>query len=283
MAPTTAKATKYVLLRLVKAHDGRPVAELDDATVSAFLALYKGGAPSSQRRVISCAGTFTRWLARQHLIPVDPFRDVDKPRLPRYMPRALGAEQVAAIFDACADRYETLMVSLMVNEALRCVEVSRLQVGDVNMRERVLRVIGKGGHERVLPITDETYSILVAYFDELGLVAGPLIVNKRWPDRQEGLSAAWVSAVVTRVMREAGVKRKRHDRVSPHALRHTAATDMLRNGAHVRDVQAILGHANLKNTETYMPLVVGDLRAAMGGRGYRFPEVAKAKRRVGSE
>jgi site-specific recombinase XerD len=70
-------------------------------------------------------------------------------------------------------------------------------------------------------------------------------------------------------MSEAGIKRYRRDGVSAHALRHTSATDMLRSGAHLRDVQHALGHAHLATTETYLPLVVHDLREAMGGRQYR--------------
>ncbi len=70
-------------------------------------------------------------------------------------------------------------------------------------------------------------------------------------------------------MREAGIKRWSRDGISAHALRHTAATDMLRARAHLRDVQHALGHAHLATTEIYLPLVVHDLREAMGGRRYR--------------
>jgi site-specific recombinase XerD len=68
---------------------------------------------------------------------------------------------------------------------------------------------------------------------------------------------------------DAGLKRRAGDGISAHALRHRAATDMLRAGAHLRDVQAALGHVSIATTQPYLPTVVGDLRTAMGGRRYR--------------
>ncbi|UDY35696.1 tyrosine-type recombinase/integrase [Dermatobacter hominis] len=271
MNEKSARGVGYALLQLGRAHGDRPVGDLDDQTVDRYLDHYADAAPATLRRVIAAATGWVKWLRHRGVLDRDPFWNVEKPSLPRYLPRALDAAQVRAVFQACTNPRDTLVVSLMVNEGLRCVEVSRLQVGDLDLRSRTMRIHGKGDHERMLPITDESWSCLRIYLETFELVGGPLLRDIRWGER--GLTAQWVSDLVRGLMTDAGVKRGRYDRVSAHSLRHTAATDMLRNGAHVRDVQHALGHANLKTTETYMPLVVNDLRSAMNGRSYRFPEV----------
>lgn len=128
-----------------------------------------------------------------------------------------------------------------------------------------MRIVGKGGHERVLPLLDETALALHSYLMEHPCAAGPLV---RSYTRRQSLSAGSISRLVSGWMLEAGVKLAPRDGVSAHSNRHTMATDMLLSGAHLRDVQAALGHAHLATTESYIPLVVHGLEAAMAGRSY---------------
>jgi site-specific recombinase XerD len=123
-----------------------------------------------------------------------------------------------------------------------------------------LLVKGKGGHERVLPITDETWEALVAYLAETGVRSGPVLRSKVRPHC--GLTPKYVSDLVSGWMGSVEVP------ASAHALRHTCAGDLLRAGVHLRDIQNILGHASLATTELYLPWVVSDLRTAMAGRHY---------------
>lgn len=253
MMESTARTSRQALNRLGRQHGDRPVSEISDVTAAAYMDDLAGLAPGTIRGRVAVAQGFCKWLVRNGYLAADPFYDIDKPRLPRYMPRGLTAEQVRDIFHACTVARDKLIVSLMVNEGLRCIEISRLQVHDVDFRDRMMRITGKGMHERVLPMTDETWSCLQIYLEDEDLIGGPMI--RRRDNGAEGLplGAQSVSDIVTELMSTAGVKRRAYDRVSAHALRHTAATDMLRRGAHVRDVQYVLGHSNLKSTETYMP------------------------------
>jgi site-specific recombinase XerD len=158
------------------------------------------------------------------------------------------------------------MVLFMVQEGMRCCEVARLEVGDINLRDDVVLVRGKGRRERVLPLSPQTKQAVRDYLAGWPASAGPLIRSYNHPRR--GITAAYVSLLVTGWLRAAGID------ASAHALRHTAATDMLLCGAHVRDVQAALGHAQLSTTERYLPWLVNDLREAMGGRWYGGPPEA---------
>lgn len=151
--------------------------------------------------------------------------------------------------------------------------VSRLSRSDVerwlSSRPQIAVATQRWGRHGggVLPISDETWMALTAYLSEHPATSGGLVRSYRQEWR--ALQADTISGMVSLWMSEAGIKRRPRDGVNAHALRHTSATDMLRAGAHLRDVQHALGHAHLATTEVYLPLVVKDLREAMGGRKYR--------------
>lgn len=223
-------------------------------------------AQSTRRNRLTVVRSFTRWLVDERYVKIDPCRKVPSLREPKRAPRALPGEQVAAILDACPDRRARLCVLLMVQLGLRRGEVARLEVGNMDLTNELMVVTGKGGHQRVLPITEQAKQAIRDYLSEVGDIAGPLVRSYQFLER--GLHPDTVSAIVRRAMWEAGVKRAARDGVSPHALRHSALTDMLRHGAHIRDVQAAAGHRHISTTETYLPLLVSTLGDAMSGRWY---------------
>jgi site-specific recombinase XerD len=217
-------------------------------------------APATARSRLSQVRGFCRWLIRRGHLDLDPTLDIEGPRPPRYVPRGLRSDAVGAALDACPDTRARLILMLMVEEGLRCAEVAALEVGDVDFDEQLMIVNGKGGHQRVLPLTDDTWGAIGEYLTEHPAYAGPLIRSYNNPYR--GIDASYVSTLVARWIRSAGVE------ATAHRLRHTAASDMLKSGAHLRDVQAALGHVSLSTTQRYLPWTVGDLRTAMGGRHY---------------
>lgn len=223
-------------------------------------------AQSTKRNRLTVVRAFCRWLHDEGHCPRDAGRGIKPLKEPRRVPRALDAEAVARILAACPDTRARVAVVLMVQLGLRRGEVARLEVGDFDLTNRLLRVVGKGGHQRILFITDQARSAVIEHLSVQGTVAGPLLRSHQFP--QQGLHPDTVSAIVRRAMEDSGVKHAPRDGVSPHALRHSALTDMLRAGAHVRDVQAVAGHAHLATTEVYLPLLVGTLQQAMEGRHY---------------
>ncbi len=222
--------------------------------------------PATLRNQLSIVRSFCRWLVKKGLLKSDPTIDIATPRQPRYLPRGLQLPKVAAAFASAPDTRAALILSLMVQEGLRCCEVAELQHGDVDLAERLILIRGKGGHERALPVTVETWKAMNAYLAEHPAQAGPLVRSFSRPGR--GIGARHISVLVSEWLHTADVP------ATAHALRHTAATDMLRAGAHVRDVQHALGHQSLATTQKYLPWVVGDLREAMEGRRYAEPPSA---------
>ena len=239
--------------------------------VRRWLAALEPFAPATRRRRWSTVRTFFSWLVLEGRLRRHPLAGMRGPRQPRAVPRAMKAADVARVLLACPDPRARLIVTLMVQAGLRCCEVSALELGDIDRARGLMRIKGSG-HERLLPLLDEIQERLQDYLAQFPATAGPLVRSYRDPWRP--LDPDTISGLIARVMWDAGVKGARRDGISAHALRHTAATDMLRNGAHLRDAQFALGHAHLATTEVYLPYVIHSLEEAMGGRRYGGPDEA---------
>lgn len=265
IVPLTARNHRTVLGQFATSADCE-VGRLSERHVRRWLEEYEHLAASTRRNRLAVVRTFCTWLHEEGHVPRNPCRKVKALREPRRVPRALAHEQVVAVLECCPDTRARVAVVLMVQLGLRRGEVARLEVGDFDLTNRMVVVCGKGGHQRALHVTEQAYREVITHLSVQGTVAGPLLRSQQFPQR--GLHPDTVSAIVRRAMVDSGVKRAPRDGVSAHALRHSALTDMLRNGAHVRDVQAVAGHQHLATTEVYIPLLVGTLQGAMAGRWY---------------
>ena len=215
----------------------------------------------------STVRAFCLWLVIEGHVKSDPCRAIDPPKKPSGVPRRLRREQVEKLFANLPDARAELICSLMVQEGLRCAEVAALQLAHIDFEEGVLIVSGKGQKQRLVPISEETLRSLRKYLAERPATTGPLI-RSVFKTRQ-GVTAQHVSKMVGDWMTAAGIKSHAYDGTAAHALRHTAASDMVRGGANVRAVQVFLGHSSLAVTERYLGWDVADLRKAAGGRSYR--------------
>ncbi len=261
-----ARNARSILFKFADHCGLRKLKNIGEAHIESWLQTMEHLAPATIRDRLSTVRAFFKWAVRRGYIKRNPAADVEAPKQPRSIPRALPLESIAKVLDAAPDARGVLIVTLLVQQGLRCCEVSRLTMGDLDWNHNTMRVVGKGHHERILPITDETRDALEHYLDEHPASAGPLVRSYRRCHR--ALVADTISGMVAEWMWTAGIKRKPRDGVSAHAGRHTCATDMLRGGAELRDVQAALGHAHLATTEVYLPYLVKGLASAMGGRRY---------------
>jgi integrase/recombinase XerD len=210
-------------------------------------------------RLVALSGFF-KWCVVRDLKSRNPMTGIRAPRVLRTQPRCLKSGQVTATLASAADDRERLVVLLMAQEALRAGEVARLVLGDVDTLERTILVHGKGGHERIVPISDETWSLLTRMHPRW--IAGmPAIPNRVRPGVT--LKPATIGSIVSEALHRAGVN------ASGHALRHTAANDMHERGADLRDLQVALGHQSIATTQIYLGrMAVPKLRKVMGGRRY---------------
>ena len=256
------------LRRFWQGVDDPPVSELTRDMIEAWLASEPDLSRSTARQRLSAVRGFCRWMVLHDIIPRDPTLGIQGAKEPRSVERALPAPSVAATFDVVPDRRGRLILSLAVQEMLRVSEIARLQCGDVDQINGTILVVGKGGHQRVVPLTDATRRAVNDYLSEFPLRAGPLIRSYQHPNR--GVGSNYLSRLVSRWMYQAGIKTRPHDGVSCHALRHTGASDVVDKETDLRVVQQALGHTFLSTTQRYLRRVqVEKMREAMEGREYR--------------
>jgi len=266
LSQDSLRADKYTLRGMIDMVGDIPVGQVTRADVARYVGR-PGMSPGRRRHDLSTLRMFWKWLQLEGHAAHDPTIGVTAPKEPRRLPRGLRTDQVLAVLAACPDLRARLIVLLMAQCGMRCVEISRLELGAVNFDERTVLVSGKGHHQRFLPVATETWEALVSYLD--GRQHGPLIRSKG-NDPSKGISAAHISHLVKGWMRAAGVAE------SAHSLRHTFAGGLLKAGVHVRDVQTLLGHSSLQITSRYLPTIVGDLRDAVEGLRYTEPSPAAA-------
>lgn len=214
---------------------------------------------------------YTAWLCRTGVLEVDVAADVPRVKVPARPPRNLDRAAVARLLDACPDDRATLIVVLMVQCGLRCVDLSRVLIEDIDTARHRLDVRAKGGGGDVthtVHVPDEAWELLVPYVRTLGRSSGPLIANSRRL-QPHPVSANRLSVLVRRWIADAGLKAFPYDGTSPHALRHTCAQDMLDSGAQLEQVRAALGHRTVSTTEEYyLRREPKGLAESMEGRRY---------------
>jgi integrase/recombinase XerD len=236
---------------------GRGLAGVDRQVLFDYLAERTGGgyAARSNARLLSSLRAFFGQQLRLGLRDTDPTALLDLPKLGRSLPKALSESEVEALLqapdiDSPAGLRDRAMVELMYATGLRVSELVNLPATGVNLRQGVLRVMGKGSKERLVPLGEEAQHWLERYLAEARpLLAGGRAVAPLFPGRDGGaLSRQQFWNVVKRLAVIAGIDPAR---VSPHGLRHSFATHLLNHGADLRALQMLLGHSSLSTTQIY--------------------------------
>ena len=236
--------------------------DADEATVAGFLGWLSGTEfaegrryrASSVARTLSAVRSFHRFLMREGDSSSSPAAGVIRPKVPRNLPRPLSVRDVQAILDAPAagdmvGMRDRAILETLYGAGIRVSELVGLDVDDVDFEEGSLRVLGKGGKERVVPFGTFAAAALAAYQRQARPAmararSGPaLFLNQRGGR----LTRQGAARILKSAARRAGVT----SRVSPHTLRHSFATHLLEGGADVRVVQELLGHATLTTTQIY--------------------------------
>jgi integrase/recombinase XerD len=212
-------------------------------------------AGSAQLHRLQHMKSFCRWLVRENLLPSNPASDLMLPRALKRLPRSIlsieEVEQILAQPDTATPvgLRDRALMELLYSTGIRRLELVKLHSGDLDPRRRLLLVReGKGGKDRYVPVGERALYWIGRYLDEAREeLALPGILNLFVSDYGDELNDGVLSVWVKRHMERAGVKKTG----SCHLFRHAMATHMLENGADIRFIQAMLGHANLTTTQIY--------------------------------
>jgi len=227
------------------------VADVDHLLLRRYLAqLGKRAKKSSVGRKLAAIRSFFRFLVRQGVVARNPAELIATPKKENRLPFHLDIDQVTTLVEAPQpdDTYalrDRAILEMLYSCGLRVSELTGLAIGDLDLAGGMVRVLGKGGKERIVPVGSRAIDAVRAYLQGRGELAGSgaLFLNTRG-QRNNRRSVARI--VDLHVLRIAAFKR-----ISPHILRHTFATHMLEGGADLRAIQELLGHASLSTTQKY--------------------------------
>lgn len=267
LLPKTGQKTEGVLRSFSLCFGRRPVERLSMKDIERWMALQvkEGLKPSTRGYNLSRLRGFVGWLRRRRLIDHDPMLEIHAPRRPRRVVHILEPEQTEAVIGSAPDTRAQAILWLMYVCGVRCVEVARLQVEDWNRNSAVMRVIGKGGHEREVPILPVVKGALDAYLSDFPASSGPLF--RSYIHTGKGLTPNYIGDMVARWQKDAGVKLRPYDGISAHAFRRTAATELLRATNDLTSTQELLGHASPATLTPYLQRAnVERVRAALDHR-----------------
>lgn len=233
-----------------------------DCVASRFKARY--GARSSARW-LSCVRGFYRHQVQKGRLAVDPSADLDLPKLGRNLPDSLSEQEVTALLgapdvDSAVGLRDRAMLELLYATGLRVSELTGLTMAALNRRQGVLRVVGKGDKERLVPVGQTALTWIERYLADArpALLAGRASTPVLFPSRRgRPMTRQTFWHAVKRYAREVGIVRD----ISPHTLRHAFATHLLNHGADLRAVQMMLGHADLSTTQIYTHIAQRRLKA----------------------
>ncbi|NOR71145.1 MAG: site-specific tyrosine recombinase XerD [Methylomarinum sp.] len=234
----------------------KPLLRVEESDIALFLdSRYKEGVGArSSARILSSLKRFFGYLHREGAIETDPTVLIEAPHIGRTLPESLSETDVdllinaPEITDALGFR-DKVMLELLYATGLRVSELIGLKFEQVNFRQGFVRVMGKGGKERLVPVGEQAMEWLTEYMAGARMA----ILTERQCDflfvtkRGTGMTRQAFWYIIKRYAKKAGIKKA----LSPHTLRHAFATHLLNHGADLRVVQLLLGHSDLSTTQIY--------------------------------
>jgi integrase/recombinase XerC len=241
--------------------------KVDRIAIRKYLSfLHRKNRKSSIARKISTLRSFFKYLVREQMIPSNPAKSVSTPKVEKTLPTTLTVDETFRLMESPKhlsdkslagskekDLRDRAILELLYSSGLRVSELVGLNSNQLDLDLGIVRVMGKGRKERIVPVGVKAIEALKAYLEGRGIVEGedPLVINS-WGGR---LTARSVGRLIKKYSRHSGIFRK----VSPHSLRHTFATHLLDAGADIREIQEMLGHSSLSTTQRYTHVSMGKL------------------------
>ncbi len=256
LSDNTLSAYRSDLSIFAKWLAGKPILEVEGGDLSGFLASrYKDGIGNrTTARILSSLRRFYGYYLRENALTIDPTALIESPHIGRPLPISLSEQDVELLLNApettnALGFRDKTMLEMLYATGLRVSELVSLKFEHISFRQGVVRIIGKGNKERLVPVGEEAMSWLEGYMDQ----ARKSLLHERQCDylfvtnRADGMTRQAFWHIIKRHAKTAGINKE----LSPHTLRHAFATHLLNHGADLRVVQLLLGHSDLSTTQIY--------------------------------
>ena len=212
----------------------------------------------SVNRHLSTLRSFFRFLNREGLLKTNPMVILSSPKQEKHLPLFLTEEEVSKLIEAALPKDERglrdrAILETFYSTGIIISELAGLSIEDIDFIGGIVKVMGKGKKERLVPIGERAIASIRAYLDSRKKQADTLFLNKS----KKRITTRGIRNIVRKYILNAGIRRG----VSPHTLRHSFATHLLNRGADLRSVQELLGHANLSTTQIYTHLTTDRLKS----------------------
>jgi site-specific recombinase XerD len=267
-SPQTLRAYRQALAQF---HNFRPSLNWVEANADDFRAyllelMKKKKSRATIRLSFAALRSFYNHLTERNLVASNVLRLVSLPKLEKTLPEFLTVPQVSQLLDQPAQKEKSkqapvwmnardaAILELFYSSGLRLAELASLEVRDLDPIGETVRVLGKGSRERIVPVGSLALEALSRYRHQAAVHQGPLFINKS--RKRLGHRSIWL--LLKNHVRSAGLPAS----LSPHKLRHSFATHLLDNGADLRSVQSLLGHASLSTTQIYTHVTTERLKKA---------------------
>ncbi len=236
------------------------IREVDRLTIREWLAvLHQGQSRASAARKLASLRTFFQFLVREGHTDVNPAKQVATPKIERKLPRHISVEDAVRLIetpDVTTDlgQRDRAIIEFLYATGIRVSELVGLDIGDIDLRERVARVMGKRRKERIIPFHEYASQAMMNYIEKVRPVFlnnCPLAKRDEHPLFLNYKGTRISTRSVARMLEKYIVRCSVVHRISPHGLRHSFATHLLDAGADLRDIQELLGHSQLSSTQIY--------------------------------
>lgn len=226
----------------------------EESHVRNYLASMRGRTARTMARHLSSIRRLYSYLVREGIMTHDPSARIEAPKIGRQLPKSLTETEVEELLKApdtgtSLGLRDRTMLEILYASGLRVSELISLQVGQVNLRQGVVRVLGKGSKERLVPLGEEAVEWLTRYQQSVRVeLLGHKISDALFPTKRgDAMSRQAFWYLIKRYAVIAGINKT----ISPHVLRHAFATHLLNHGADLRVVQMLLGHSDISTTQIY--------------------------------
>ena len=240
----------------------KDILESDTEDLEKYLKYIKNLESTTVAHKITSIKSYFNYNIKRRIVSVNPAEKVSRPKLTKHLPEYLTEEEVGKLLDVEVkspyDYRNKTILELLYSSGIRISELVNIKTPNYDSEECLIRIMGKGSKERIVPLGDYAVNIMNDYMNNYR----PLI-NKKHTDyvfinnRGDKISRQFIFKVIKKEALKKGIKKD----ISPHTLRHTFATHLLKNGADLRIIQELLGHENISTTQIYTHVTNNKLKS----------------------